>query len=127
MSKNRLLVGELRGWVIHGECIGATLGYPTANLSRHYFRHHPVPKGVYAAMTKLGTKKLFSAVVVGVDGKLEVHIINWSGNLYGKYLTVELIKKIRALDVYKNDSLLKKQIARDLVVVKKILRTCDSK
>ena len=50
---------------------------------------------------------------------LEVHIFNFSGNLYNKYLSVEFIKFIRKEKKFKNVNQLKKQIQRDLKVAKK--------
>ena len=50
---------------------------------------------------------------------LEVHLINFSGNLYNKYLTVEFFRFIRKEKKFKNVNELKKQIRRDLLTVKK--------
>ena len=50
---------------------------------------------------------------------LEVHLFNFSGNLYNKYLTVEFLKFIRKEKKFKNIDKLKKQIKIDLLVAKK--------
>ena len=50
---------------------------------------------------------------------LEVHLFNFSGNLYNKYLRVEFLKFIRAEKKFKNVDQLKKQIKIDLVTAKK--------
>ena len=50
---------------------------------------------------------------------LEVHIFNFSGNLYNKYLSVEFTKFIRKEKKFKNVDQLKKQIQSDLKVAKK--------
>ena len=50
---------------------------------------------------------------------LEVHLFNFSGNLYNKYLRVEFLKFIRAEKKFKNIDQLKRQIKIDLVTAKK--------
>ena len=50
---------------------------------------------------------------------LEVHLFNFSGNLYNKYLTVEFLKFIRKEKKFKDVDQLKKQIKTDLLVAKK--------
>ena len=50
---------------------------------------------------------------------LEVHLFNFSGNLYNKYLTVEFLKFIRKEKKFKNVDQLKKQIKIDLRIAKK--------
>ena len=50
---------------------------------------------------------------------LEVHLFNFSGNLYDKYLTVEFLKFIRKEKKFKNAKQLKKQIKSDLLIAKK--------
>ena len=50
---------------------------------------------------------------------LEVHLFNFSRNLYNKYLTVKFLKFIRKEKKFKNANQLKKQIEKDLLVAKK--------
>ena len=50
---------------------------------------------------------------------LEVHLFNFSGNIYNKYLTVEFLKFIRKERKFKNVNQLKNQIKSDLLVAKK--------
>ena len=53
---------------------------------------------------------------------LEVHIFNFSGNLYNKHLTIEFINFIRKEKKFKNINQLKKQINLDLKIAKKKLK-----
>ncbi|MFH0829287.1 MAG: M24 family metallopeptidase [Candidatus Kerfeldbacteria bacterium] len=109
----------IRGTVIHGEGVGRKLGYPTANLDQRYFRENPQKKGVFAARTWIGSRLHRALAIIGVpgrrrpSGKVEVYIPRFSGNLYGKTLTAELIERIRPLRRYKSIALLKKRIAED--------------
>jgi len=86
----------ISGRVHHGDKIGRTLGSPTANL---VLRHAKVPiNGVYAVtVTGAGLKDHAAVASVGtrptVGGKelrLEVHLLNFEGDLYGQHLTVTM-------------------------------------
>lgn len=86
----------ISGRVHHGDKLGRTLGSPTANL---VLRHAKVPiNGVYAVtVTGAGLNEQAAVASVGtrptVGGKelrLEVHILNFNGDLYGRHLTVTM-------------------------------------
>ena len=120
-----------RNWSIEGKIqkgrqLGTKIGFPTANLDiNNYILAKP---GVYAVKVK---KKKSSKYIRGIanlgyrptfNGKkilLEVHLFNFSENLYNKYLKVEFLKFIRAEKKFKNVDQLKKQIKIDLVTAKK--------
>ena len=120
-----------RNWSIHGKVqkgrqIGKKIGFPTANIDiKDYVLAKP---GVYAVKAKkikgsnfikgianLGYRPTFK----GKKLLLEVHLFNFSGNLYNKYLRVEFLKFIRAEKKFKNVDQLKKQINIDLLIAKK--------
>ena len=121
-----------RNWSIEGKIqkgrqLGTKIGFPTANLDiNNYILAKP---GVYAVKVK---KKKSSKYIRGIanlgyrptfNGKkilLEVHLFNFSENLYNKYLRVEFLKFIRAEKKFKNVDQLKKQIKVDLEIAKKI-------
>lgn len=113
---------ELRGWVIRGDQQGRAIGYPTANLSRHYFRNHPVKAGVYVAEVIFGKRRQPAAAVIGVDNKLELHLLNWRGNLYGRYLCAILLKRLRSPRRFSSVTKLKQQIGRDVAAVQKYFK-----
>jgi riboflavin kinase/FMN adenylyltransferase len=109
------------GKVIVGDKLGRQLGFPTANLEVAGLVLPP--NGVYAAQVALGGKTLPAIVNLGMRPTLqnstpalrfEVHLLDWSGDLYGRELDVVLAEKLR--DELKFDSLeaLKAQIARDV-------------
>ncbi len=119
------------GTVVRGVKYGRKLGFPTANLERRQFtRLKPRPRlGVYAgvAQIKSSSKKYKAGIVIGpLDGrglpKIEAHLINFSGNLYGKKLELKLIKYLRSFHKYSGEAALKAQIKRDIKKVKKLIK-----
>ena len=115
------------GKVQKGKQLGKKIGFPTANIDiKDYVLACP---GVYAVRAKkfkngnyfkgianLGYRPTFN----GKKILLEVHLFNFSENLYNKYLTVEFKKFIRKERKFKNVDQLKEQIKKDLSKAKKI-------
>ena len=119
-----------RNWSIHGKVqkgkqLGKKIGFPTANIDiKDYILACP---GVYAIRTKELNKKNYMKGIANLgyrptfNGKkilLEVHLFNFSGNLYNKHLTVEFKKFIRKEKKFKNANQLRKQIKIDLLKAK---------
>lgn len=120
----------LSGTVIQGKQRGRTLGFPTANIAIN----HPdksIPKnGVYAVNVTLENKKHLGMMNIGtnptVNGQnqsIEVHIINWSGDIYQKNIQVSLIQRVR--DEVKFESLhaLQKQLEKDKATIMALHKT----
>jgi riboflavin kinase / FMN adenylyltransferase len=117
---------SIEGKVQKGKQLGKKIGFPTANIDiKDYVLARP---GVYAVRVKRlnGLNYIKGIVNLGYrptfNGKkilLEVHLFNFSGNLYNKYLTVEFLKFIRKEKKFKNIDQLKKQIKIDLLKAKK--------
>ena len=117
---------SIRGKVQRGRQLGKKIGFPTANIDiKDYVLANP---GVYAVKIKkqIGNNYFHGIANLGYrptfNGKkllLEVHIFNFSGNLYNKYLTVEFKKFIRKEKKFKNINQLRKQIKIDLLKAKK--------
>lgn len=93
----------LSGVVVEGEAIGRTLGFPTANLRLHHDQLVPA-HGIYAVRARIGGEEEWrpGAMSVGVrptfGGQvrtLEVHLLDWSGELPGKGLEVEFVDWLR--------------------------------
>ncbi|MBF0263783.1 MAG: bifunctional riboflavin kinase/FAD synthetase [Gammaproteobacteria bacterium] len=116
---------SVSGHVQHGAKKGRTIGFPTANIRLPCQR--PALTGVYAVvlcLTKLD-KKVEGIANIGyrptVDGKtalLEVHIFNFNEDLYGQYVHVEFLKKIRDEQKFESFDALKQQIMDDVVIAK---------
>lgn len=100
---------RMLGQVIHGNKLGRTLGFPTANL-RLMRRKSPV-YGILAVLVRgVGEVAMPAVASLGtrptVNGKevlLEVHVFDFAGDLYGREIEVEFVAKLR--DEVKFDSL----------------------
>ncbi|POP41313.1 bifunctional riboflavin kinase/FAD synthetase [Superficieibacter electus] len=109
----------LSGRVVHGDALGRTIGFPTANVP---LRRQVSPvNGVYAVeVTGLGTQPFFGVAnigtrptVAGVRQQLEVHLLDVVMDLYGRHIDVILRKKIRTEKRFASLDELKAQIAKD--------------
>lgn len=110
----------ITGRVVVGDKLGRQLGVPTANIKLAPTK--PSLSGVYCVRVSGFDGNIYPAVAnVGkrptVDGencRLEVHLLDFKGDLYGKHLTVEFLKKIRDEKKFASLDLLKQQIHRDV-------------
>ncbi len=113
------------GKVQKGKQLGKKIGFPTANIDiKDYILACP---GVYAVKVRIIGKNNYLKGIANLgyrptfNGKkilLEVHLFNFSGNIYNKYLTVEFKKFIRKEKKFKNADQLRKQIKIDLLQAK---------
>ena len=120
----------ITGTVMRGAGYGRKLGFPTANLDRREYarRKYAWRLGVYAGVaTRPKSGKSYpTGIVLGPRDesglpKIEAHLIGFSGNLYDKKLRLELRTFLRPFISYSNEDALKKQIAKDLAVVRKLI------
>lgn len=110
---------RLCGRVVHGERLGRTLGFPTANIPLR--RSKPPLQGVFAVwLHGVGDAPLPGVANVGqrptVDGseqRLEVHLFDFRGDLYGRLVTVEFVRRIRAEQRFDSLEALRRQIIDD--------------
>lgn len=111
----------LSGLVIHGDKIGRTLGFPTANLDIAK-KHCPFAPGVYAVKVKLNKKEYQGALAIQEKPrKVEVHLLNYFGeDFYGKYLEVELVQKVSEMENMDSLEELKEKIQKDMEMVREI-------
>ncbi len=115
----------IQGVVKKGRQVGKKIGFPTCNIDiKDYVLAKP---GVYAVKvsSKKGNKYLNGIANLGYRPTfnqkkilLEVHLFNFSGNLYNKLLTVEFLKFIRKEKKFKNVNQLTVQIKKDLNIAK---------
>ncbi|NEP54792.1 MAG: riboflavin biosynthesis protein RibF, partial [Moorea sp. SIO3C2] len=131
-TANRLLGRPymLIGSVVKGQQLGRTIGFPTANLDLPEDKFLP-RRGVYAVNVLLHgpssaspessiPKPLPGVMNIGtrptVDGikqTIEVHLLDWDGDLYGRTMTVELQSFLRPEQKFDSLDALKLQIGRD--------------
>ncbi|MFZ4522334.1 MAG: riboflavin kinase [Bacteroidales bacterium] len=131
VGKARELTGfafSLPALVVHGNHLGRTLGYPTANLD--FFEDHPfiLSTGVYAVTVDTGLQVYKGMANAGfrptIEGKslvVEVNLFDFSGDLYGKTLVVAFINRIRDEQKFESLDQLVKQLARDKQTALKLL------
>lgn len=112
---------RISGRVEHGDELGRTLGFPTANVS---LKGRPAPvHGVYAVeVNGLGPKPLPGVAnigtrptVAGQRPRLEVHVLDRAMDLYGRHIEVVFRAKLRNEQRFASLDELKRQIANDVV------------
>jgi riboflavin kinase/FMN adenylyltransferase len=128
-AANRLLGApfELRGTVVHGDHRGRTLGYPTANLVPDPQLVCPA-QGVYAGHALIDGERVPAATSVGVRPQfeqagrvlVETHLLDWSGDLYGRELRVRLETWLRGEERFPSVDDLLAQMARDVEAARRL-------
>jgi riboflavin kinase/FMN adenylyltransferase len=131
---NRLLGRPytLIGEVVTGQKLGRTIGFPTANIQLPKYKFLP-RHGVYAIEAIIhetpdksptqhfGVMNIGNRPTVnGIDTCVEVHLLNWSGDLYGKNLPVQLVKFLRPEQKFPSLEALKNQIQLDCTAAQEI-------
>jgi riboflavin kinase/FMN adenylyltransferase len=107
---------EVDGTVVPGEQRGGTLGFPTANLLVE--TDLLVPEfGIYAGA--VGDRRAAISIGVnphygGTERRIEAYLLDWSGDLYGDRLVVELWRRLREERAFGSEAELVEQIARDV-------------
>ncbi len=117
----------IRGVVEHGAKLGRTLGFPTANLRLGGYQRPSY--GVYAVVVRLpGGKRVKGVANLGIRPMieppvelLETWLMDWSGDLYGKVIAVELVAYLRPEAKLDGLEALKAQIAADAEAARAVL------
>jgi riboflavin kinase/FMN adenylyltransferase len=128
-----LLLGrpwEIEGHVQQGDQRGRTIGFPTANLRLGTYLQPAL--GVYAVragidrgertawhdgVANLGRRPTFG----GTEARLEVHLFDFAGDLYGRHLRVELVEFLRPEQRFAGIEALTAQIVRDAARARELL------
>jgi len=109
----------VKGIVMEGQKKGREHGFPTANI----LNTEKLGAGIYAARAFVDGALRPAAVYVGTPRPdiLEAHVLDWSGDLYGKMIDVEIVKKIRD-DIHETDNeKLRLMIENDTKEIRKCL------
>lgn len=108
---------SISGTVVRGQQLGRQLGYPTANI--HMRHERPALTGVYAVsmqgrqgVANLGTRPTLAGIA---KLSLEVHVFDFSGDLYQQHVQVSFLHKIREERQFANLEQLRQQIAQDIL------------
>ena len=127
------------GDVVHGDALGRQLGFPTANIDPH--QELRPPAGVYACWANLGTganagrevERWPAVVNVGFRPTLagerpamprvEAHLLDFSGELYGEFVELEFVVRLREEQRFPDLQALAAQIAQDVQSAKQALRS----
>jgi riboflavin kinase / FMN adenylyltransferase len=132
---NRLLgqAYTLTGLVVKGQQLGRTIGFPTANLllpPEKFLPHSGVYCVTVSGSSLEATPFLPGVMNIGhrptVNGTtltVEVHLLDWSGDLYGQTLTVSLEELLRPEQKFESLDALKQQIHADCEVAKAFLNS----
>lgn len=119
---------SVRGRVGRGDGRGRTIGFPTANLRIRTAMAMP-PDGVYAAratvagvthdaVLNLGMRPTFA----GRSRILEVHVLGFQGSLYGSWMVVDFIERLRGEERFDGPEALRAAIAKDVARAAALLR-----
>jgi riboflavin kinase/FMN adenylyltransferase len=118
---------RMSGKIIKGRKVGRTLGYPTANVNLR--RRQSAVMGIFAvrvcglgkkplgAVASVGTRPTFA----GTKPLLEVHIFDFDRDIYGEYIHVDFVARIRDEERFASIDALVEQMHRDSDIAKKIL------
>lgn len=109
----------VRGEVVVGDRRGRTIGFPTANVVPDPAVVVP-ERGVYACLVRVGEDVFPACTNVGVaptfgreESKIEAHLLDFEGDLYGRIVEVRFLQRIRAEKRFSGVEELKEQIGRD--------------
>jgi len=137
LERARRLLGrpfQISGRVVHGQKLGRTLGFPTANI--HLKFNRPPVFGIFAvrvhgieaapldAVASLGFRP---TVTQERRASLEVFIFDFKGDLYDRRLDIEFVAKLRDEETYQGLDALKAAIARDCTNALAVLRPATAK
>lgn len=112
---------SISGTVRHGDGRGKQLGFPTANMRLH----KAVPEGIYASCVTINGRVYRAASFVGTaktfhktDNKVESYLFDFDNDIYDKWITVKLYKKIRGNKLFDSVDALITQMKKDVEEIK---------
>jgi riboflavin kinase/FMN adenylyltransferase len=117
---------SISGRVVHGDKLGREIGFPTANVQMKHNR--PPLTGIYVVRVSgenipvlQGAASLGVRPTVHTNGRavLEIHLLNFAQQIYGRHLRVEFLHKLRNEEKYSDLKSLTQQIALDVENTKK--------
>ena len=114
----------IKGKVVGGKKLGTKLGFPTANIKQCEEYSLPSP-GVYIAEVIYNNESFMAATSIGknytfeeLDEKIESHILDFNKQIYGEYIKIRFIKKIREMEKFSNIDDLVENVNNDINTVR---------
>lgn len=121
---------RLKGYVIHGNQVGRTIGFPTANIAIDDPLKVCPGMGVYAVRVMIDNVRYKGMLSIGKRPTLhgeqttvEVHILHFSDTIYNQSIEIEFIHYLRDNQKFENIQALQAQLTKDCRQVEEILRT----
>lgn len=125
IKSNKYLGSEftLTGLVEHGNKLGRTINFPTANLKLE--KNKIIPRaGVYLVKVSFNSLYLFGMLNIGeLTNKIEVHIFDFSQNIYDSKIKIYFVKRIRDGKDFADSRSLKEQLKIDEVICREIIKS----
>lgn len=120
---------SIRGTVVRGDGRGRELGFPTANLELNdptklvpadgiYVARAILREGTIDGVLHVGPRPTF----VGAAPTIELHLLDWSGDLYGRHLRVDLCARLRGVERFPTVEALIDAMNEDVRVAREVLR-----
>lgn len=119
---------SISGTVVHGDKLGRTIGFPTANIS--VSKHKLIPAlGVYACIVEIRERKYMGALSISYrptvtasrDLRIEVYILDFDGDIYDQEINLILYEKIREDKKFDSLAIMTAAIDDDVMKVRQIL------
>jgi riboflavin kinase / FMN adenylyltransferase len=120
---------RIHGAVTHGNHLGRTLGFPTANI---HYDDYVIPKmGVYYVKLQLLGNWYYGMANIGhnptinyqTEPRLEIYIFDFTGDIYGKHVTVDFYHYIRAEQKFSSKEALIEQLKNDEMTIRKLIKS----
>lgn len=119
---------SLTGTVIRGDGRGRELGFPTANLRVHGTDKLIPAEGIYACYATVPAGRFMGALHIGVrptfpgtGAAVEVFLLDFGGELYGREIRLELIERLRPVAAFDSPAELVAQMRADILRAREVL------
>lgn len=129
LSRAATMLGRavcVEGRVVHGHHRGRQIGFPTANV--RLLGIQLPPDGVYAVRTRLAADCIVGVANIGfnptfgdTERAVEVHLLDFAGDLYGRRMLVEFVERLRGERRFPDVAALVQQIRADVAAVRQLL------
>ncbi|MFN8585098.1 MAG: bifunctional riboflavin kinase/FAD synthetase [Dehalococcoidia bacterium] len=115
---------SIRGPVLHGDERGRAIGFPTLNIGVSADRALP-PNGVYVTRAEVQGRMCHGTTNIGVQPtfegttrRVETHLLDFDGNIYGQVVTIDLLERLREERKFEGVEALVAQITRDVAATR---------